>query len=264
MEIDSTVEHLWNGQSTTLAVKVLAGADNRASADAPSGFVWLGGFRSDMAGTKAEKLVECAQELGCAALRFDYSGHGVSGGEFTQGCISRWTAESLEIIRQKTNGPQVLVGSSMGAWIALRVVQELEKLGERDRVAGLLLIAPAPDFTKELMEPEFSDDQRSELESKGYIEEPSEYSDEPTIITKLLIEDGRQNLVLQSGLNVGGPVRILQGMEDPDVPWQHALRVVETLANDDVQVTLVKDGDHRLSRDQDLKLLHKTLVQFAN
>ena len=263
MEIHSTVDHLWNGQSTSLAVKVLAGADNRATANASPGFVWLGGFRSDMAGTKADAMVECAQKEGCSSLRFDYSGHGVSEGEFTQGCISRWTAESLEIIRRKTDGPQVLVGSSMGGWIALRVVQELQTLGEGDRVGGLLLIAPAPDFTKELMEPEFTDDQKSDLEAKGYFEEPSEYSDEPTTITKLLIEDGRENLVLHSELNVGGPVRILQGMQDPDVPWQHALRVVETLANDDVQVTLVKDGDHRLSREQDLELLEKTLVQFV-
>ncbi len=259
MEIDSTVDHLWKGQSTALAVKTLVGADNT-----PAGFVWLGGFRSDMAGTKADTMVKAAHEMKCAALRFDYSGHGISDGEFVEGCISRWAAESLEVIRQKTHGPQVLVGSSMGAWIALRVVQELHKMGEADRIGGLLLIAPAPDFTRELMEPEFTDHQRAEIETKGYLEEPSEYSDEPTIITKLLIEDGRENLVLDKELSVGGPVRILQGMQDPDVPWQHALRVVETLANDDVQMTLVKDGDHRLSRDQDLELLTKTLLQFAS
>lgn len=263
MEIDTTVDHLWNGQSTTLAVKVLAATDNLANANKLSGFVWLGGFRSDMAGTKAEALVACASSIGCASMRFDYSGHGISGGEFVEGCISRWVSESVEVIRAKTDGPQVLVGSSMGAWIALRVVQELKNLGEGERVGGLLLIAPAPDFTKELMEPEFTDERRNEISTKGYLEEPSEYSDEPTIITKLLIEDGRENLVLDNELNVGGPVRILQGMRDPDVPWQHALRVVETLANDDVQVTLVKDGDHRLSRDQDLELLKKTLLQFS-
>ncbi len=257
MEVDTTVDHLWNGQSTSLAVKVLAAANKSR------GFVWLGGFRSDMAGTKAETMVECARSAGCASMRFDYSGHGVSGGEFVEGCISRWVSESVQVICQKTDSPQILVGSSMGAWIALRVVQELNKIGESGRVGGLLLIAPAPDFTKELMEPEFSDDQKNEIEIRGYLEEPSEYSDEPTIITKLLIEDGRKNLVLDTELNVGGPVRILQGMQDPDVPWQHALRVVETLANDDIQVTLVKDGDHRLSRDEDLELLKKTLLQFS-
>lgn len=256
MEIDTTVDHLWNGQSTTLAVKVLEAANKSC------GFVWLGGFRSDMAGTKADTLVECAQSIGCASMRFDYSGHGVSGGSFVEGCISRWVSESLQTIREKTEGPQTLVGSSMGAWIALRVVQELNKVGESHRVGGLLLIAPAPDFTQELMEPKLSEDQRNEIEAKGYLEESSEYSDEPTIITKLLIEDGRNNLVLNTQLNVGGPVRILQGMQDPDVPWQHALRVVETLANDDVQVTLVKDGDHRLSREEDLQLLKKTVMEF--
>jgi len=261
LEIDTTVDHLWEGQTTSLAVKVLSAPDNQ---DDPIGFVWLGGFRSDMAGTKADTMVNCAREIGCAALRFDYSGHGVSGGEFVDGCISRWVAESVEVIRQKTHGPQILVGSSMGAWIALRVVQELIKLNEQNRVSGLVLIAPAPDFTKELMEPQFTNAQAQEMVSKGYLEEPSEYSPEPTIITKKLIDDGRENLVLDQNLTVNGPVRILQGMRDPDVPWQHALRVVETLANDDVQVTMVKDGDHRLSRDEDLKLLEKTLYQLID
>ena len=216
-----------------------------------------------MEGTKALSMVEEASRLGCPSLRFDYSGHGSSGGKFVDGAISRWVDESLQVLLQHTKGPQILVGSSMGGWVALRLAQELKARGEQNRLAGMLLIAPAPDFATRLMEPVFTEEQRSELQDKGYIEEPSAYSDEPNIITRELIEDGRHNEVLTGDLAVGVPVRILQGMEDPDVPYGHALHLVECLAHDDVQMTLIKDGDHRLSRDEDIELLRRTIAQMV-
>lgn len=219
------------------------------------GVVWLGGFRSDMLGTKAETLDAWAREHGHAFIRHDYSGHGESGGAFADGTISRWLSQSLAVFRQRTVGPQILVGSSMGAWIALRMAQELRKAGEGARLAGLLLLAPAPDFTTELMEPLLTDAQRSELEEKGYFEEPSEYSPEPNIYTRALFEDGRANRVMEGRIDTHCPVHILQGMEDPDVPYSHALRLVEHLPADDVTVSLIRDGDHRLSRPQDLKMM---------
>ncbi len=219
------------------------------------GVVWLGGFRSDMTGTKAEALDAWAIQHGRAFTRHDYSGHGESGGAFADGTISLWLAQSLAVFRQRTVGPQVLVGSSMGAWIALRMVQELQKAGEGDRIAGLLLLAPAPDFTSELMEPQLSDEQKHDLEEKGFFEEHSEYSPEPNVYTRALFEDGRANRVLAGLIDTHCPVHILQGMADPDVPYAHALKLVEHLPADDVTVSLIRDGDHRLSRPQDLKMM---------
>lgn len=254
MEIQKTLDHVWQGESTKIAMKISKPTD----ATKP-GLIWLGGFRSDMEGTKALTMVDEAERLGCSSLRFDYSGHGASGGVFVEGTISRWVDESLAVICQHTSSPQILVGSSMGGWIALRLVQELKKIDQLHRLAGLLLIAPAPDFATRLMEPAFSDEQRKSLYKNGFIEEPSEYSDEPNVITRALIEDGRANEVLSGDLAVGVPVRILQGMEDPDVPFTHALELVQCLVQDDVQITLIKDGDHRLSRDQDIALLRRTI-----
>lgn len=259
MEIASSYQFNDDAGSLSLAVRTA----NENSNEKP-GFVWLGGFRSDMTGTKAQTMVEEAALIGSNSLRFDYSGHGESSGKFIDGTISKWVAQSLQIIRETTSGPQILVGSSMGGWIAIRVCQELEKLGEIDRVAGLLLIAPAPDFTSLLMEPEFSVEQRVEMEQNGFIEQESEYSDEPNIITKALIDDGHENSVLNGQLNLKAPVRILQGMEDPDVPYQHAMKLVHELMHDDVTITLVKGGDHRLSRDQDIELLRRTMQEMIN
>lgn len=219
------------------------------------GVVWLGGFRSDMLGTKAETLDAWAQENNHAFTRHDYSGHGESGGAFADGTISLWLQQSLAVFKERTVGPQILVGSSMGAWIALRMVQELHASGQGDRLAGLLLLAPAPDFTSELMEPQLSEDQKRELEEKGYLEEHSEYSDEPNIYTRALFEDGRANRVMQGRIDTFCPVHILQGMADPDVPYQHALKLVEHLPVDDVTVSLIRDADHRLSRPQDLRMM---------
>ncbi|EFL89204.1 carboxylesterase [Ahrensia sp. R2A130] len=259
-ETDERLTHEWaSGETVELAIKRQSHTNDNPTSP---GFVWLGGFKSDMAGTKADVMVQTAMEIGAPSLRFDYSGHGTSGGKFTDGTISRWVDESLAVLRAKTDGPQILVGSSMGGWIALRLMQRLQEIGETHRVAALLLIAPAPDFTTELMEPAFSDAQREALVRDGFFEEPTEYSDEPNVITRALIEDGRNNLTLVPGLKIGCSIRILQGMADPDVPHTHALRLVEHLADDDVTMTLVKDGDHRLSREVDLALLARTMEQL--
>lgn len=223
------------------------------------GLVWLGGYRSDMIGTKAEALDKWAEANGHACLRHDYSGHGESGGDFVKGTISRWLEESLAVFGEFAEGPQILVGSSMGGWIALRMAQELAKKGKSDQIKALLLLAPAPDFTHELMLPELTDQMKSDLETKGYMEEPSEYSDEPNIFTKALFDDGEINRVMTGPIETGCPVHILQGMNDPDVPYQHAMKLCEYLPTENVTMTLVKDGDHRLSREQDIALLTRTV-----
>ncbi|MEQ1404095.1 alpha/beta hydrolase [Neorhizobium sp. Rsf11] len=218
-------------------------------------FVWLGGYRSDMSGTKAVELDALAGELGIAAIRFDYSGHGISGGAFRDGTISRWLEEALAALDDIKPKRVILVGSSMGGWIALRLVQELKKRKKAPQIDGIVLIAPAPDFTAELIEPNLTDAERRSLAERGYFEEPSEYSPEPNIYTRDLIEDGRRNRVLTGIIETGCPVTILQGMKDCDVPYQHALKLVEFLPADDVVLTLVRDGDHRLSRPQDIEKL---------
>ena len=224
------------------------------------GLVWLGGYRSDMIGTKAEALDQWAKFNGHACCRHDYSGHGESGGEFRDGTISRWLEESLAVFDTHcTKGSHILVGSSMGGWVALRMVQELVKRGESHRLKALLLLAPAPDFTHELMKPELSDDQQAQLAEKGYMEEVSEYSDEPNIFTRALFEDGDKNRVMTGTIETGCPVHILQGMQDPDVPYEHAMKLVTFLPSENVSMTLIKDGDHRLSREHDIALLLRTV-----
>ncbi|MDA5637707.1 MULTISPECIES: alpha/beta hydrolase [Agrobacterium] len=220
--------------------------------DAPM-LVWLGGYRSDMTGTKAIELDRFAAENGLGCLRLDYSGHGASGGDFNKGTISRWLEEALAVVRAKAPSRVILVGSSMGGWIALRMVEELRKAGGAPSVAGLVLIAPAPDFTQELIEPSLSDAEKASLAERGYFEEHSEYSPEPNIFTRALMEDGKQNHVLTGIITTDCPVHILQGMRDPDVPYQHALKLIEHLPADDVVLTLIRDGDHRLSRPQDIE-----------
>lgn len=220
--------------------------------------VWLGGYRSDMGGTKALELLAYATEHGLGCLRFDYSGHGESGGEFRDGTISRWLEESLTAITSAGQKRLILVGSSMGGWIALRAVAELRKRADM-RVEGMVLIAPAPDFTQDLVEPSLSEAEWASLAEKGYFEEPSDYSPEPNVFTAKLLEDGKVNRVLTGMIETGCPVHILQGMQDPDVPWRHAMKLVEHLPADDVVISLVKDGDHRLSRPEDLELLRRAL-----
>lgn len=221
--------------------------------------MWLGGYRSDMQGTKAIELEAHARQIGIASTRHDYSGHGESGGDFVKGTISAWLDQSLAVMEQVTSGPQILVGSSMGAWVALRMVEELSKIGQANRVAGLMLLAPAPDFTVELMEPELTDQQKQDLESKGYYEEPTPYGPDPNVFTKALFDDGRLNRTMAGSIDTHCPVHIIQGKQDPDVPWQHAQRLYELMSKDDASLTYVKDGDHRLSRPADIALMKRVL-----
>ncbi|MFN7092319.1 MAG: alpha/beta hydrolase [Allorhizobium sp.] len=224
--------------------------------------VWLGGYRSDMAGTKAIEMDALAGDQGLTAIRFDYSGHGVSGGDFRQGTISRWTEEALAVLASSGVKKVVLIGSSMGGWIALRVIQEARRLGLSFSVDGLVLIAPAPDFTSELIEPGLTAAERQSLAERGYFEEPSEYSPEPNIFTRDLMEDGAKNRVLTGLIETGCPVHILQGMKDPDVPYQHALKLMEFLPLDDVVLTLIRDGDHRLSRPEDIAKMKSAILSM--
>ncbi|MBA5802089.1 alpha/beta hydrolase [Rhizobium changzhiense] len=230
----------------------------QAGNDAPA-LVWLSGYRSDMSGTKAVELDGLAAELGLACIRLDYSGHGLSGGSFGDGTISRWLEEALAVLRHVAPDRIILVGSSMGGWIALRLAQELARQGgvtlEGPKLAGMVLIAPAPDFTSELIEPNLKAKERKSLAERGYFEERSQYSPEPNIYTRALIEDGRKNRVLDGIIETGCPVHILQGMKDADVPHAHAMKLVEHLPADDVVLTFVRDGDHRLSRPGDIALL---------
>lgn len=212
-----------------------------------TGFVWLGGFKSDMTGTKACALAEWASVNDRALLRFDYFAHGASSGEFRRATIGRWLDDALAVFDALTDGDQILVGSSMGGWIALLVA-----LARPERVKALLLIAPAPDFTEELMWKNFSPEIRETLVRDGVYQRPSEYDDAPYEITLRLIEEGRKHLLLGKPVNLSIPVRILQGMADPDVPWTHALRLVEMLASQDVSIILSKSGDHRLSTQDDI------------
>lgn len=235
----------------------------RREAGRAPGLVWLGGYRSDMTGTKAERLAGWARENGHACLRHDYSGHGQSGGAFADGTISRWLGESLAVFDRFCEGPQILVGSSMGAWIALRMAQELARNGARGRIAGMVLIAPAPDFTAELLEPALTHAQKRDLETKGYFEEPSQYGSEPDVYTRALIEDGRRNRVLTGLIDTHCPVIVLQGMKDPDVPFTHAQKLVEHLPADDVTLTLIRDGDHRLSREEDIALMLRAVQELV-
>jgi pimeloyl-ACP methyl ester carboxylesterase len=225
----------------------------RARSGATPGLFWLGGFNSDMKGTKALALDAWAAEHGRAFVRFDYSGHGESGGRFIDGTIGRWLEESIAVFVRFCRGPQVVIGSSMGGWLALLLALELARHRKNDELAGLVLIAPAPDFTEELMWKRFPPDVRREIETKGVWLRPSEYGDgTPYPITRALIEEGRNHLVLGSCIDLGCPVRILQGRQDPDVPWQHAFRLAERLPAEDVVLSMIQDGDHRLSRPQDI------------
>lgn len=231
-------------------------------ASAPTGspltFVWLSGFKSDISGTKVTELEAWARTAGHGFLAFDYSGHGESDGAFEDGTISAWRADALAAIDAHTSGPVILVGSSMGGWMAL-----LTALARPARIAGLVLIAPAPDFTEKLMWPEFSPDAQAEIMEKGFTLRPSDY-DEPYTITRNLIEDGRTWQILDAPIRIDVPVRILQGKEDADVPWRHAERLVDTITSSDLVFTLIKDGDHRLSRDQDIARLKATCAEIAH
>src|ERR1700686_612341 len=228
------------------------------------GLFWLGGVKSDMKGTKAQALDAWAQQHGRALTRFDYSGHGESGGSFADGTIGRWLEEGLAVLDTCCNGPQVVIGSSMGGWMALLLVRELARRVSpaTATIAALVLIAPAVDFTEALMWSRFSPEIKRQIEDEGAWERPSRYGEEPYPITRGLIEEARHHLLLDGMIETGCPVRILQGVQDPDVPWQHAVDLTARLAQDDVVLTLVKDGDHRLSRPEDVERLLAAVAEF--
>jgi pimeloyl-ACP methyl ester carboxylesterase len=223
------------------------------------GIVWLGGFKSDMRATKASVIDAFAAREGRAFLRFDYSGHGESGGRFDEGTIGLWMHQAQAIIMQLTAGPQILVGSSMGGWVTLLLARALAAAGQADRLAGLVLIAPAVDFTQKLIWANLPESARHDIETNGFWMRASQYSPDPYVITKNLIEEGKNHQLFGQTIRSHCPVHILQGMQDPDVPWKHAMELVEHMAGDEVTLTLIKEGDHRLSRDQDLALLVRVI-----
>jgi pimeloyl-ACP methyl ester carboxylesterase len=243
---------------------VLAYRRRVAAISGPSGagatrptVVFLGGFNSDMTGSKATALDSFCHARGYGFLRFDYSGHGASGGDFLEGSISHWLEDALAVIDRLTEGPLILVGSSMGGWIML-----LAALARPERVKGLIGVAAAPDFTEELIWHGLSAGERQRLLDEGKLEQPSEYSADPYVITRTLIEDGRRHLLLGHPIAITVPVRLLHGVADRDVPHRISLRLAERLMADDVVVTLIKDGDHRLSRPQDLARLTQAVDEL--
>ncbi|WP_375656365.1 alpha/beta hydrolase [Bartonella sp. CM120XJJH] len=242
-------------ENTPLAVRYRKGRQSL-------GLVWLHGYQSDMLGSKATLVDQFAQKNDLSCLRFDYSGHGESEGDFFQGTISRWVKESLATFETYCEGPQILIGSSMGGWIALRLAMILAQ--KNKKLAGMILIAPAPDFTQTLVEPKLGPEEWKILEEKGYIERPAVGDTEPMPFTKTLIEDGRENCVMKGCIDVGCPVHILQGMEDEEIPYQHTLTLLDHLPLHDVTLTLVRDADHRFSRPQDLDCLETVLRSFIN
>lgn len=226
------------------------------NSDGP-GLMWLSGFNSDMQGTKVLALKDHAMRRGQPFIAYDYSGHGQSHGKFVDGTITYWLEDSLAVLDELTKGPQILVGSSMGGWLALLIARE-----RRERVAGLVLIAPAPDFTENLMWQSFDRETQTEIMETGVYLRPSNYGD-PYPITKQLIEDGRNWLLMDKKLDFNGPVRLLQGMRDEDVPWNYAFELLRIIDSDDVIATLNKEGDHRLSTDTDIQRLLKTCDEIT-
>jgi pimeloyl-ACP methyl ester carboxylesterase len=267
--VESAKERMSGARLTSLTIESPAPArtiavrarEGKSEAVGP-GLFWLGGFKSDMKGTKAEALDRWAGQAGRACVRFDYSGHGESGGDFKDGTIGRWLEETIAVYAQFAQGPQVVVGSSMGGWLALLLAQALRQRKGAAPIAGMVLIAPAVDFTEELMWKNFSPATRREIEENGVWMRPSEYSEGPYPITKGLIEDGRRHLLLGGLIETGCPVHILQGVQDPDVPWRHAEGLVTRFARDDVVLTFIKDGDHRLSRPEDIERLIAAVKEF--
>lgn len=223
------------------------------------GIVFLHGYRSDMEGGKALALEQWCRAEGRAFLRFDLFGHGQSSGDVEDGTIGRWADDAEAAISQLTQGPQILVGSSLGGWIAL-----LAALRLRPRIAGLVGVAAAPDFTEDLMWAAFTPEKKRQMLEQGYVEEVNCYDpSKPWRIPRHLIEDGRNHLLLRDAINLYCPVRLIQGQKDADVPWETALKIADSLAAEDVEVVLVKDGDHRLSRDHDLDRLVRVVARLA-
>lgn len=230
-----------------------------------AGAIWLSGLMSDMASGKASHLANWAETAGIAFTRFDFRGHGQSGGRFEEAAASDWLSDARLVLEQVTTGPQVLVGSSMGGWIALLLARAMIAAGgaSAGRIAGIVLIAPAWDMTERLMWAEATPEQRRAIETVGVWQPPSAYGDTPYPITRRLIDDGRTLCLAGRPLDIGVPTRIIHGMRDTDVPWQGSVELSGMLSGDDVRLTLVKDGEHRLSRPQDLDLLTNTLAELV-
>jgi pimeloyl-ACP methyl ester carboxylesterase len=242
---------------TGVAERRIACLVGPGTGDDRPGVMWFPGFKSDMISTKATVLSDWAKSRGVACTRFDYSGHGQSGGAFLDGTVGRWLEEAGAVFDRLTNGAQILVGSSMGGYIALLLLRQLMQRQpvEAGRVQALVLIAPAWDMTERLMWARFRESVRQTIQSEGVYLRPSQYSDEPYAITRLLIEEGRQHLIGTAPFDPGRPVHILHGLQDPDVPWEHTLDLVAHLSGDWTTVSAVPDGDHRLSRPEDLERL---------
>jgi pimeloyl-ACP methyl ester carboxylesterase len=221
------------------------------------GVMFCGGFKSDMTGTKASYLEAQCEQRGQGFVRFDYRGHGFSSGRFEDGCIGDWLDDAIEVFDNLTAGPQVLVGSSMGGWIAL-----LLALRRTDRVAGLVGIAPAPDFSEDVYKNVFGEEERRHLEKTGLIYLPSDYGD-PYPLTKKLFDDGRKHLILGAKIPLTCPVRLIHGKKDTDVPWQKSEKIKAQLTSADIKVHYVEDGDHRLSRPEDLQLIDEAVVELS-
>ena len=228
------------------------------------GFFWLGGFKSEMTGSKAESLAELARSSRRSLLRFDYSGHGQSSGLFTDGTISAWLDQAVHIYLRHSTSKRIIVGSSMGGWLALLLARRLAEADRQNfrRIGGMVLIAPATDMTVDLMWAKFGDREKNALRDAGVYMRPSEYG-EPYAITAKLIADGQKHLLLKEGLELPFPVRILQGTADIDVPPEHAIKTMEALRGGDITLTFVKDGDHRLSTTTQLKLIQETVIRLA-
>lgn len=248
-----TLNFLSAPDSEKIAYKM---SEGRTGYDGPT-LIWCGGLKSDMEGGKATHLHDWAIEEGRSYIRFDYFGHGVSSGEFRDGTISRWAADVVQVIDALATGDVILIGSSMGGWASL-----LAAVQRTDRVKALLLIAPAPDFTEKLTWAEWNTEQRETLKRDGIVYVPSDY-DEPYEYSRALMEDGKQNQILDTPIKFDGPVRILQGAEDPVVPWEYSRQILDVITSEDVDYTLVKDGDHSLSAPNDLDRLVRTAKELC-
>lgn len=221
--------------------------------------VFCSGYRSDMQGSKALYMQAYAKAAGFGFLRFDYRGHGESEGSFNASVLSDWIEDAQDIIEALTSGPLILIGSSMGGWIALRLSQLL-----KDRVKGMVLIAPAPDFTRDLFWANFDDEIKATIEREGYVELPNAYSDEPYHVSRALIDDGDKHAMMAAPIEFDGPVRILQGQQDDSVPWQRSIDLADKLTSTQVELTLFKDGDHRLSEPHHLAKLGRAVTDMIN
>ena len=248
---DSATSFLHRENGTSLAYYTLKGKS--------PGLMFLGGFRSDMSGTKASALEVHCRKVGRAYVRFDYGGHGESSGKFEEGTIGEWAEDALAILDDVAQGPQVLVGSSMGAWMML-----LAALARPERVKGLVGVASGPDFTDGFKKHRLTEELKGELDERGYIMHPPNIWEEPYPITKKLLDEGDNHLLLRGEIDVACPVRLIHGMADETISWEVSLKLSDLLKSDDVRLTLVKDGGHRLSRDADIELIIRTAEELAD